>query len=128
MRLYVLFHQEADKDPALDDEARAWFHKMEIGDEEALKIWKWFVDISLVEFKRTYKLLGMEFDHYTGESFYRDMTDDVVNKITEANLLTESQGAKIVDLSQYDMAPCLIVKNDGSSIYATRDIVAYLLS
>lgn len=124
MRLYVLFHQEADKDPALDDEARAWFHKMEIGDEEALKIWKWFVDISLVEFKRTYKLLGMEFDHYTGESFYRDMTDDVVNKITEANLLTESQGAKIVDLSEYDMAPCLIVKNDGSSIYATRDIAA----
>ena len=124
MRLYVLFHQEADKDPALEDEARAWFAKMEQGNEEALTIWKWFVDISLEEFKRTYALLGMEFDHYTGESFYRDKTDDVVKRITDAGILTESDGAKIVDLSEYDMAPCLILKKDGSSIYATRDIAA----
>ena len=124
MRLYVLFHQEADKDPALEDEARHWFAEMERGNEEALKIWQWFVEISLEEFKRTYKLLGMEFDHYMGESFYRDKTDDVVKRITEANLLTESEGAKIVDLSEYDMAPCLILKNDGSSIYATRDLAA----
>ena len=124
MRLYVLFHDEADKDPALEDEARLWFHKMELGDEEALKIWKWFFDISLEEFKRTYKLMGVEFDHYTGESFYRDKTDDVVKELTEKNLLSESEGAKIVDLSEYDMAPCLILKKDGSSIYATRDIAA----
>ncbi len=124
MRLYVLFHDEADKDSSLEDEARAWFHKMEIGDEEALKIWKWFFDISLEEFKRTYKLMNMEFDHFTGESFYRDMTDDVVKELEEHGLLTESDGAKIVDLSEYDMAPCLILKNDGSSIYATRDIAA----
>lgn len=124
MDLYVKFHKEADKDDSLNDEARAWFHKMELGDEEALSIWKWFVDISLVEFKRVYKLLGMEFDHYTGESFYRNMTDDVVKMLRDKNLLTESQGAEIVDLSAYDMAPCLIVKKDGSSIYATRDIAA----
>jgi len=124
MRLYVLFHQEADKDPALEDEARHWFAEMERGNEEALKIWQWFVEISLEEFKRTYRLLGMEFDHYMGESFYRDKTDDVVKRITDANLLTESEGAKIVDLSEYDMAPCLILKNDGSSIYATRDLAA----
>lgn len=124
MRLYVLFHQEADKDPALEDEARFWFAEMERGNEEALKIWQWFVEISLEEFKRTYKLLGMEFDHYTGESFYRDKTDDVVKRITDAGLLSESEGAKIVDLSEYDMAPCLILKNDGSSIYATRDLAA----
>ena len=124
MRLYVLFHQEADKDPALDDEARFWFAEMERGNEEALSIWQWFVEISLEEFKRTYKLLGMEFDHYTGESFYRDKTDDVVRRLTDAGLLTESEGAKIVDLEAYDMAPCLILKNDGSSIYATRDLAA----
>ena len=124
MRLYVLFHQEADKEPALEDEARAWFAKMEQGNEEALSIWKWFVDISLEEFKRTYKLLGMEFDHYTGESFYRDKTEDVVKRLTDGGLLSESDGAKIVDLSEYDMAPCLILKKDGSSIYATRDLAA----
>ena len=124
MRLYVLFHEEADKNPELEDEARSWFHKMETGDEEALKIWKWFFDISLEEFKRTYKLMNMEFDHFTGESFYRDMTEDVVSELESHGLLQDSEGAKIVDLSEYDMAPCLILKNDGSSIYATRDIAA----
>ena len=124
MRLYVQFHDEADKNPELEDEARSWFHKMETGDEEALKIWKWFFDISLEEFKRTYKLMGVEFDHYTGESFYRDKTEAVVNELTEHGLLTDSEGAKIVDLSEYDMAPCLILKKGGSSIYATRDIAA----
>ena len=124
MKLYVKFHDEAEKNPELNDQARAWFAKMEQGDEEALKIWQWFKDISLIEYKRTYDLLGMEFDHYLGESFYRDKTNDVVTRLTDANLLTESEGAKIVDLEQYDMAPCLILKNDGSSIYATRDLAA----
>ncbi|MBP3620575.1 MAG: arginine--tRNA ligase [Lachnospiraceae bacterium] len=124
MRLYVKFHEEADKNPALNDEARAWFSKMENGDEEALKIWQWFKDISLIEYKRTYDLLGIDFDSYNGESFYRDKTANVVERIQSANLLTESEGAKIVDLEAYDMAPCLILKNDGSSIYATRDLAA----
>ncbi|MBQ8952041.1 MAG: arginine--tRNA ligase [Eubacterium sp.] len=124
MRIYVLFHEEADKDPALEDEARAWFNKMENGDEEALSIWRWFLDISLEEFKRIYALLGMEFDHYTGESFYIDKADAVVEDLKNANLLTDSEGAKIVDLSEYDMAPCLILKKDGSTIYATRDLAA----
>lgn len=124
MRLYVKFHEEAEKDPSLNDEARSWFARMEQGDEEALSIWQWFKDISLEEFMKTYKLLGIEFDHFTGESFYRNMTDDVIKRISDAGLLTESDGAKIVDLSAYDMAPCLIVKNDGSSIYATRDLAA----
>lgn len=124
MRLYVRFHDEAEKNPSLNDEARAWFTKMEHGDEEALRIWQWFKDISLIEYKRTYELLGVDFDYYLGESFYRDKTEDVVNRLTSANLLSESQGAKIVDLEAYDMAPCLILKNDGSSIYATRDLAA----
>lgn len=124
MRLYVKFHEEAEKNPELNDQARAWFNKMENGDEDALKIWQWFKDISLIEYKRTYDLLGIEFDSYNGESFYRDKTTAIVDKIQSANLLTESEGAKIVDLSEYDMAPCLILKNDGSSIYATRDLAA----
>ena len=124
MRLYVKFHEEADKDDSLNDQARAWFTKMEHGDEEALDIRKWFVDISLKEYKGTYALLGMEFDHYLGESFYRDKTADVVKRLQDANLLEESQGAQIVNLDAYDMPPCLIMKKDGSSIYATRDLAA----
>ncbi|MDE5777538.1 MAG: arginine--tRNA ligase, partial [Lachnospiraceae bacterium] len=124
MRLYVKFHEEADKNDSLNDEARTWFTKMEQGDNEALEIWKWFVDISLKEYKGTYELLGMEFDHYLGESFYRDKTEDVVNRLQDAGLLMESEGAKIVDLEEYDMPPCLIMKKDGSSIYATRDLAA----
>ena len=125
MRIYVLFHEKAEENPELNDEARAWFNAMEKGDEEALSIWKWFLDISLEEFKRTYALLGVDFDHYTGESFYRDKTDDIVNDLKNANLLTDRDGAKIVDLSEYGFtAPCLILKKDGSTIYATRDLAA----
>ncbi len=124
MRLYVRFHEEAEKDDSLNDQAREWFSQMEKGNPEALEIWQWFVDISLKEYKGTYALLGMEFDHYLGESFYRDKTADVVKRISDAGLLKESQGAQIVDLEEYGMAPCLITKKDGSSIYATRDLAA----
>ncbi|MBQ8413116.1 MAG: arginine--tRNA ligase [Lachnospiraceae bacterium] len=124
MKLYVKFHEEAEKNPSLNDEARAWFSKMENGDEEALKIWQWFKDISLIEYKRTYDLLCIDFDSYNGESFYREKKAAVFDRIQSANLLTESEGAKIVNLESYDMAPFLILKNDGSSIYATRDLAA----
>ena len=126
MKIYVKFHEEAEKDDSLNDQAREWFAKMEQGNEEALSIWQWFKDISLIEYKRIYKLLGMDFDHFTGESFYRDKTQDVVDKLTEKNLLVESEGANIVPLDEYNMAPCLITKKDGSSIYATRDLAALL--
>ena len=96
MKIYVKFHQEAEKDDSLNDQAREWFVKMEQGDEEALAIWQWFKDISLVEYKRIYKLLGMDFDHFTGESFYRDKTHEVVEKLQEKDLLVESEGAHIV--------------------------------
>lgn len=124
MRLYIKFHDEAANDETLNDQAREWFSQMEQGNEEALSIWQWFVDISLKEYKGTYNLLGMEFDHYLGESFYRDKTADVVKRLQDANLLEESEGAKIVNLDEYNMAPCLIMKKDGSSIYATRDLAA----
>lgn len=126
MKIYVKFHEEAEKDDSLNDEARAWFAKMEQENEEALSIWQWFKDISLVEYKRTYKLLNMEFDSYNGESFYRDKTGAVVEELKEKNLLVESEGAYIVPLDEYNMAPCLITKKDGSSIYATRDLAAVL--
>ena len=126
MDIYVKFHEEADKDDSLNDEARAWFAKMEKGDQEALEIWEWFKDISLQEFIRVYKILGMSFDHYTGESFYRDKTDNVVKVLTDAGLLVESEGALVVRLDDYDMPPCIVAKKDGSSIYATRDLAAIL--
>lgn len=126
MSLYVKFHDEADEHPELNDEARDWFAKMEQGNEEALEIWRVFVDISLIEYERIYKLLGMEFDYYTGESFYRDKTQNVINLLIDKKLLVESEGANIVSLDDYDMPPCLISKKDGSTIYATRDLAAAL--
>ena len=126
MDIYVKFHEEAEKDDSLNDEARAWFLKMEQGDEEALEIWQWFRDISLKEFMRVYNILGMEFDSFAGESFYRDKTADVIKRLTDDGLLKESQGAMIVPLDKYDMPPCIVAKKDGSSIYATRDLAAIL--
>ena len=126
MDIYVKFHDEAEKDDSLNDEARAWFLKMEQGNEEALEIWQWFRDISLKEFMRVYNILGMEFDSFAGESFYRDKTADVIKRLTDDGLLKESQGAMIVPLDEYDMPPCIVAKKDGSSIYATRDLAAIL--
>lgn len=126
MNIYVKFHEEAEKDDSLNDEARAWFTRMEQGDEDALSIWEWFKEISLKEYMRIYDLLGVSFDSFNGESFYRDMTSKVVETLESKNLLVESDGAKIVPLDEYDMPPCLVTKKDGSSIYATRDLAALL--
>lgn len=122
--IYVKFHDEAEKDPSLEDEARMWFKRMEDGDEEALSLWRWFKDLSLREFNKIYDMLGVKFDYYTGESFYNDKMDRVVELLQGKGLLTESQGALVVDLSQYDMPPCMIKKTDGTTLYATRDITA----
>ena len=124
MSLYVKFHKEAEENPALEDEARAWFVKMEKGDEEALSLWRWFKDISLKEFNRVYEILGITFDSYAGESFYEDKMQPVIEELKEKGLLKESEGAQIVDLEEYDMPPCMILKKDGSTLYATRDITA----
>ncbi|HEX3030272.1 MAG TPA: arginine--tRNA ligase [Clostridia bacterium] len=126
MSLYVRFHEEAEKNPALDDEARAWFTKMEQGDTEALQLWQWFKDISMQEFEKVYKVLGVSFDSYAGESFYNDKMDATVDELKKKSLLKESEGAQIVDLAEYNMPPCIILKKDGSTLYATRDITAAL--
>ena len=126
MRIYVIFHDEAEKNPSLEDEARAWFLKMQDGDSEALQLWRWFYDISLDEFDRVYKMLGVKFDAYTGESFYNDKMMPVVEELKEKQLLVESEGAMIVDLEDENMPPCLIIRKDGGTLYATRDITAAL--
>lgn len=124
VKLYVRFHDEAEKDPSLNDEARAEFHKLEEGDEENIALWKWFVSVSLAEYKKTYKQLGIEFDSYKGESFYTDKMPAQVEKLRELGMLKIDDGASIVDLSEYNMPPCLILKKDGSTLYPTRDIAA----
>lgn len=125
-RIYVKFHEEAEKDDSLNDRARAWFVKMQDGDEEAISLWKWFYDISIKEFERVYEKLGVKFDYYTGESFYNDKMDAVVEELKDKNLLVESNGAMIVDLEDAKMPPCLILRTDGGTLYATRDITAAL--
>ncbi len=126
LRIYILFGNEADSNPKLLEEAREWFAKMEKGDEEALSIWQWFKDISLVEFERVYKMLNIEFDSYAGESFYMDKVAALVDALKDKELLVESEGANIINLDEYGMPPCLITKKDGSSIYHSRDIAAAL--
>ena len=124
VELYVKFHQAAEENPALNDEARAEFHKLELGDEEDIALWKWFIEISIAEYKKTYGQLGIEFDSYKGESFYTDKMPAQVEKLREMGLLKIDDGASIVDLEEYNMPPCLILKRDGSTLYPTRDIAA----
>ena len=124
VRLYVKFHEEAEKDPALNDRAREEFSKLEEGDKENTDLWKWFVKISLDECNRTYEKLGITFDSYAGESFYTDKMPEQIEALREMGLLKKDNGASIVDLSEYNMPPCLILKSDGSTLYPTRDIAA----
>ncbi len=124
VRIYVKFHAEAEKDPSLNDQARKWFSKLEKKDEEAVELWKWFKDISLLDIEKTYKMLDISFDSYAGESFYNDKMEPVIEELKHKGLLVSSDGAMIVNLDEYNMPPCLILKSDGSSLYATRDIAA----
>ncbi len=122
--IYVRFHAEAECDPTLNDLARYEFHKLEEGDEENLALWKWFKEISLEEYERTYRQLGITFDSYLGESFYTDKMPAQVQKLRDMDLLKIDDGASIVDLEAYKLPPCLILKRDGSTLYPTRDIAA----
>ncbi|MDD4797847.1 MAG: arginine--tRNA ligase [Eubacteriales bacterium] len=122
--LYVRFHDELDAHPELGDEGRAWFKKIEDGDPEALDLFNWFKDITLSEVARVYDKLGVRFDEYQGESFYADKTDPVLAELREKQLLSQSDGAQVVYLDDYDMPPCLFVRSDGATLYVTRDIAA----
>ena len=122
--LYVRFHEEAEKDPSLDDEARAFFKKIEDKDEESVALFEWFKELTLKDVGRIYELLDVHFDSWAGESFYNDKMEPVVAELREKGLLKESDGAQIVDLEEYGMPPCIILRSDGASLYATRDIAA----
>lgn len=126
LRLYVEFHEQAENDKALEDEARAWFKKLEDGDQEATELWQWFRDESLQEFNKIYDMLEVSFDSLNGEAFYNDKMTEVVELLEEKHLLQEDQGAEIVDLTAYDLNPALIRKSDGATLYITRDMAAGL--
>ncbi|MBI2945339.1 MAG: arginine--tRNA ligase [Candidatus Wallbacteria bacterium] len=122
--IYVRFNKEAKDDKALEELAREWFRKLEGGDAEARKLWEVFREVSLEEARRIYARLGVEFQHYTGESFYNDRLSDTIARLKQAGLLVESQGAQVVDLEAHKLPPCLIQKSDGATLYATRDLSA----
>lgn len=124
MQLYVRFHDEAEKDDSLNDSARTWFKRIEQHDPEAVEIFEWFKAITLNEVGKTYDLLGIKFDSYAGESFYEDKMQPVIDELREKHLLKVDNGASIVDLSEYSMPPCLILRSDGATLYATRDLAA----
>lgn len=122
LELYVRFHDEAESDPSLEIEARDWFRKLEQGDEEAQRLWAFFVEVSMKEFDRMYERLNVQFDHTLGESFYNDKMGAVVEELKSQGLLEESDGALVVRLEDENMPPCLIIKKDGTTIYPTRDL------
>ncbi|MEY7999955.1 arginine--tRNA ligase [Clostridium sp. Mt-5] len=124
LRIYVKFHEEAEKDPALNEEGRMHFKRLEDGCKEEVELWKKFKELSLREFKKIYALLGVDFDSYAGESFYTDKMDAVIEEIDKKGLLVESNGAKVVMLDKYNIPPCIVKKSDGATIYATRDLTA----
>jgi arginyl-tRNA synthetase len=122
--LYVRFHQEAEKDPSWEDQAREWFKRLEEGDPEAVELWNRFKELSLTEFQRIYDRLGVVFDALSGESFYNDKMQAVIDRLEDKGLLVESRGAKIVDLEPHGLTPVIIQRSDDASLYATRDLAA----
>lgn len=124
VELYVKFHAEAEQDDSLNQAARDEFKKLEENDADNIALWKWFIDISNREYDVTFGQLGITFDSYAGESFYTDKMPEQVEKMREKNLLKIDDGASIIDLSEYNMPPCLILKRDGGTLYPTRDIAA----
>lgn len=127
LNLYVRYNSEASENEEMMDVAREEFKKLEEGEEEATRLWSWFKEISFKEFDRVYKLLDIEFDNYKGESYSSKYIPEVIDELKEKNLLIESDGAQIIDLSAYDMPPSIIIKSNGSSAYITRDIATAIV-
>lgn len=124
LTLYVKFHEEAEKNPVLNEHGRQWFKRLEEGNEEALKLWDWFREESLQEFSKIYDLLHISFDSFHGEAFYNDKMERIVQLLKENKFLQESRGAQVVPLYDENLPPCLIKKSDGTTLYATRDLSA----
>lgn len=124
LKIYVRFCQEEKEKPGLTEIAREYFKRLEDGEEKEVETWKWIRRISLENYQKTYNLLNSKFDSYNGESYYNDKMDAVVDELREKGLLKESEGAQVVDLSEYDMPPCIIITSAGTTIYATRDLAS----
>lgn len=123
-KLYVRYHQEAEEHPEMDDEARAWFKRIEDGDKEATAYFDVFKRVTMKAVGKIYDRLKIKFDSYAGESFYNDKMQPCLDILKDKGLLVESDGAQVVNLDEYGMPPCLLVKADGATLYATRDIAA----
>ena len=126
LKIYVRFNEEEKINPELTDMARAWFKKLEEGDRNTTKTWEWIRKVSIDNYNKTYKLLNSKFDSYNGEAYYNNKMEATVEELEKKGLLKESQGAKIVDLEEYNMPPCIIITSAGTTIYATRDITAFI--
>ena len=126
LRIYVRFHEEAKSNPELDEQAREAFRRLESGSIEEKALWQKIRDLSLKAFELIYERLGVSFDSYRGESFYSDQIPAVVQWLESKHLLTKSDGAQVVMLDEYGLPPCIILKSDGTTIYASRDIAAVL--
>ncbi len=124
--LYVRFHQEEENNPSLSDEAREAFKAMEEGDADAVALWQKFKDYSISYFNKFYDMMGVKFDYQTGESFYNDKMDAVIDRLTKSGLAVKSEGALVVNLDKYSLPACLLRKADGATLYATRDITGIL--
>lgn len=124
LKLYVRFHEEAETNPSLEVEAREWFKRLEEDDPVAMELWEYFRDLTIEELVRIYERMGIQFSEYSGESFYSKKAVEVADRLEEMGLLVESQGAMIVDLSEYDLPPFLVKKTDGTTLYASRDLAA----
>ena len=124
LKIYVRFCQEEKENPELTEKAREYFKRLEDGCEKEVETWKWIREISLENYQKTYKLLNSKFDSYNGESYYNDKMEPIVNELRKKDLLKESEGAQVVDLSEYDMPPCIIITSAGTTIYATRDLAS----
>ena len=124
LKIYIRFNQEEKENPELTEKAREYFKRLEEGNQKEVETWQWIRKISLENYQKTYDLLNSKFDSYNGESYYNDKMDAVVEELEQKGLLKESEGARVVDLSEYDMPPCIIITSAGTTIYATRDLAS----
>ena len=124
LKIYIRFNQEEKDNPELTEKAREYFKRLEEGNPKEVETWEWIRKISLENYQKTYDLLNSKFDSYHGESYYNDKMEPVVKELEEKGLLKESEGARVVDLEEYDMPPCIIITSAGTTIYATRDLAS----
>ncbi|MDE2726168.1 MAG: arginine--tRNA ligase, partial [Gemmatimonadota bacterium] len=124
LELYIRINEEIEDNPKLEQEARDWFRRLEDGDEEAVRMWQVCVDVSFKEFDRVYDMLGIGFESIAGESFYQDKMPATLDRLRVKGLLTESEGATIVDLEKWDMPPLIALRSDDATLYGTRDLAA----